>query len=207
MTEALIVELARDRMTGPILPGSAIVCWQGDDGGPRVGAHGLVDIWYEGNAHGVENLGTYHEKIVCAAGRMAVNYPTIAKGAVDPAALTVLAAFDLRRNFVVRIIDEPGWRSMQELGKELRPAPPAPAADITAFDEIYREMEKVGYRPPPLVTNPAKLPHAYQLRDGRIMFMPSREDVRLFWPNDPRIMELRSLMSPVSYGRIEPVLE
>lgn len=42
-------------------------------------ADGLVDLWYEGNKYHAPNLESLKDKIVCAAGRMRENYPTIAR--------------------------------------------------------------------------------------------------------------------------------
>ena len=79
-----------------ILPGSGIV-------GRNTG-DGLIEIWYEGNAHGASNLDTFAEKISCAAGRMSNQYPTSARAVVDAASLLLVGEFHLAEGRAV--IDE-----------------------------------------------------------------------------------------------------
>ena len=70
-----------------ILPGSGIV--------GRSTGDGLIEIWYEGNAHGASNLDTFAEKISCAAGRMSSQYPTSARAVVDASSLLLVGEFHL----------------------------------------------------------------------------------------------------------------
>ena len=89
-----------DQTTGEgpcgILPGSGIV--------GRSTGDGLIEIWYEGNAHGASNLDTFAEKISCAAGRMTSQYPTSARAVVDASSLLLVGEFHLTEGRAV--IDE-----------------------------------------------------------------------------------------------------
>lgn len=207
MNKALIVEIDRKQGHADILHGSAIVCRASADGSPLLGKEGMVDIWFEGNLNGAENLNTYFEKILCAAGRLVTNYPTIARGAVRRSAVQLLAEYDLRRNFVTKVIDEAGWRRMLDHPAQTYLAPPQPATDVTCRAEIVAQMNRVGFRNLPLTSAPAPFPQAYQFRDGRVLLLRTPDDMQLFWPDDRRIEQLRSLMRPEDYVRIEPELE
>lgn len=44
-----------------------------------------VLMYYEGNLHNAENLRDWSERVLCAAGRMFRNYPTVARICIDPA--------------------------------------------------------------------------------------------------------------------------
>lgn len=68
-----------------ILKGSGIVARQIDDGE-------MMKVYFEGNAYNACNLNTLEEKIICAAGRLMTNYPTIA--------FVVVNATDLLEHFV-----------------------------------------------------------------------------------------------------------
>jgi len=53
-----------------------------------------VEIYYEGNLHGAVNLKDWESRVVVAAGRLAVRYPTIARAVVPEHALRVVGTFD-----------------------------------------------------------------------------------------------------------------
>lgn len=38
-----------------------------------------VEVYFEGNRFGADNLGRFAERVRCAAGRLAMRYPTIAR--------------------------------------------------------------------------------------------------------------------------------
>lgn len=59
-----------------IYPGSGVV-------GTRTPCGTLV-IYYEGNLYGAENMHEGRERVVCAFGRLAVQYPTTAMQGVMP---------------------------------------------------------------------------------------------------------------------------
>jgi hypothetical protein len=40
---------------------------------------GFADIYYEGNLYGAEGLGSYWGRLLCAAGRLSKQYPTVAR--------------------------------------------------------------------------------------------------------------------------------
>lgn len=65
----LVPRTERDRATFDLAPGSAIVADEKD---------GITVMHYEGNVHGAVNLHGFGERMACAAGRKAHNYPTSA---------------------------------------------------------------------------------------------------------------------------------
>lgn len=204
MSQGLIVEVNRDFDAYDILPGSAIVCRAGPDGGPLYNRDGMVEVWFEGNANDTDNLAGFFDKIDCAAVRMILDYPTTAKDAVLAGELVILAEYDLRRRFVTRVIDDAGWRSMLDRPHITYVAPPVPAHDVTDKDVITKALRTVGYRHLRPTTPEITWPWVYQLRDGRVLLQTGREDGQLFWPDDPRILELRNYVAPEDFVRIEP---
>ncbi len=69
---------------------------------------GLVTIDYEGNVHGMQNLGKFVERLLSAADRHVCRYPTTARMVVPSAELLPVATFDTE----TRRIDykgEEGW--------------------------------------------------------------------------------------------------
>lgn len=71
-----------------VRPGSAIVAR------PDPGADRLVAD-FEGNLYGAANLGSYVERLICAAWRSRELAPTVARHWVEPAALDVIGELDL----------------------------------------------------------------------------------------------------------------
>lgn len=55
---------------------------------------GRLLIHYEGNIYGAENLRTYGDRVHQAAGRLRVNYPTVATALVDPAHFKAIGRLD-----------------------------------------------------------------------------------------------------------------
>jgi hypothetical protein len=49
----------------------------------RPDGHGRINLYYEGNRFGAENVRTYADRCAIAAGRLQENYPTIARSLVD----------------------------------------------------------------------------------------------------------------------------
>lgn len=62
-------------------------------------------FYYEGNRHKAENLVTYEQRIVCAAGRLTARYPTIAFGQFNPADLTKIGTYDAFTGWVLSVLD------------------------------------------------------------------------------------------------------
>lgn len=75
-----------------IRPGSAIV---GSNAGDRL----LID--FEGNLYGASNIVTFADRVLHAAERQAVKYPTVARRLVDPGDLVEVASFDKESGVVV----------------------------------------------------------------------------------------------------------
>lgn len=67
--------------------GSAIV-------GADVRADGNVEVYYEGNRLGAENLRRYEDRLLVAGGRLAQRYPTIARALVPADDLVLVGTLD-----------------------------------------------------------------------------------------------------------------
>ncbi len=87
-----------------IRPGSGIVALQ-DQTAPQ----GYVVFYYEGNVHSACNLGSYEERIKCAAGRMFERYPTSAMIALPASELDsyVRVVGTIDDSYQVTLADEP----------------------------------------------------------------------------------------------------
>lgn len=82
-----------------IMPGSGIVGSYREENGPYV-------CDFEGNLYGADVLKTHEQRVVHAAGRHAVRYPTVAR-----------AHYPKRDFIVVGSIDTDGWRVMLAPGE------------------------------------------------------------------------------------------
>lgn len=56
-------------------------------------AEGFVTVYYEGNIYGAQNIRTFEDKAVIAAGRLAERYPTVARARVMIGHLTLVGDF------------------------------------------------------------------------------------------------------------------
>lgn len=72
MSNPLNIYLPRHPLGTTISPGSGIVGSDSDD-------RELVVIDFEGNIYGAENLRTYEQRVMHAAGRQVTKYPTVAR--------------------------------------------------------------------------------------------------------------------------------
>lgn len=68
---------------------------------------GKILVWYEGNRHGACNLNTFYERILSAAGRLAVSYPTTAKAMLPREDFVEAAVFSMDR-LAFSEVAEPG---------------------------------------------------------------------------------------------------
>lgn len=71
----IIVPRNINEMRDDIVRGSGIVCFKTDGE--------VQKIYYEGNINGACNLNRFDEKVVVAAGRAVMNYPTVARTICD----------------------------------------------------------------------------------------------------------------------------
>ncbi len=76
---------------------SAIVAWPNEPGSTD-----SLDVYYEGNLYGAVNMMRYAERCMCAHGRMAMKYPTVAFGRF-PANLFLLVGVWHPREKVVEV--------------------------------------------------------------------------------------------------------
>lgn len=75
MTANIYVPREGTRLHRQIAPRSGIVGVQDESG---------LTIYFEGNLNGAENLDYYAERVKCAAGRLFMNYPTVARLHLPP---------------------------------------------------------------------------------------------------------------------------
>jgi hypothetical protein len=86
-----------------IVAGSGIVAEEAT----RPGRH--LEVYFEGNKFGAVNLKTYPDRIKSAAGRLALRYPTVARGFFDPADFVVVGTFTFTTDWYetrLRLTDE-----------------------------------------------------------------------------------------------------
>jgi hypothetical protein len=98
-----------------IRPGSGIVGQATRDG--------AIEIYYEGNLNGAENLRNYAERCYCAAGRMKERYPTVAHRVVPADTLRKIGSLDLRTGVVrldVEVEEVAVWVADVRDARELR---------------------------------------------------------------------------------------
>lgn len=77
-----------DPLRAVIEPGSGIV-------GTTEGERTIID--YEGNLYGAQNIVTWADRVMIAAGRHSVRYPTVARSWVKPEALIRVASYEYRK--------------------------------------------------------------------------------------------------------------
>lgn len=82
-----------------VLPGSALV------GDPSRMRDGAVLCYFEGNKNLADNIKTFADKLIHAAGRLARDYPTVAKGAFRAEELIEVGRYDAVRCCVVEVSD------------------------------------------------------------------------------------------------------
>lgn len=102
-----------DARRSGIDPASAIVVGVSQRGKPTLLAY------FEGNRFGARSMRQFAQRCVHAAGRAAVNYPTIAKSMLPADELVRVASFDLERAFITEITDPE--RLQAWLGDEVLP--------------------------------------------------------------------------------------
>lgn len=86
----------------PIAPGSGIVS-NSDVRGD------YLQIYFEGNLYGAQNIVTYADRISHAHGRMIQRYPTIANALVFPDAMTKVGTYMPTTGVLLLLDDASGW--------------------------------------------------------------------------------------------------
>ena len=130
-----------------IVPGSAILSPMTFSGQPAVNSDGWVRFWFEGNTNGAVNLVSFIDKLRCAGGRLAFNYPTIAFGAVPVDQIHVLGEFDIERGIVLRIDDQKAMdrQAGEDTAWLCRPSPTA-VSRVTDIEDIMAAHGRPGTR-------------------------------------------------------------
>lgn len=144
-----------------ILPYSAVVCLL-DDEGRLQQRDGMLRVAFEGNAgDSACNLMSFHERMVCAAGRLVTNYGSIAYGLMHPDHVQIAAKLDLDR-MILEEIYEPRLLS-HWAGEPIEEIFPTPAPDGSNQKEDLDRLLKRGLGDtlhcPPMV---------FQFRNGQI---------------------------------------
>lgn len=89
---------AEDGLVPEIAPRSAIVS-------PQERSGEVVTCWFEGNLIGASNLEAFVERCMCAAGRCAYRYSTVALTNLPTKVLRAVATFDLAQGCITEIAD------------------------------------------------------------------------------------------------------
>jgi hypothetical protein len=114
---AMVQDLGRFRsgfrMETDILPRSALIC-ASRNGEPLVGEDGCVTFAFEGDAHGADNLKLFHERCMCAAGRLATRYPSMSYGRARLEDLHPVARYSLVNYTFLEILDAPSLEAWSE---------------------------------------------------------------------------------------------
>lgn len=84
-----------------IKSGSAIVALKNQDGENR-------KVFFEGNVYGSEDLESFESKLLHAAGRAVMNYPTIAKAFIPLSQLHCVGEYDYERKCFVGSAENDG---------------------------------------------------------------------------------------------------
>jgi hypothetical protein len=126
MTYTIYVPVNGTAASRQIAPKSAIVA-----------AAGEVDpiFHFEGNVYNSVNLQRFIERLTSAAGRLATNYPTIAKAGFAPSEMKPVGSFNVEFNCIGELIDPVAletWcgESRVEFAGEILPIGPRPLASM-----------------------------------------------------------------------------
>lgn len=85
-------------------PASAVVAAQSQRGQER------VLVYFESNRLGASNIVTYADRCLHAAGRAAMNYPTVAKASLPASELVHAGTYDLLRQVVTSVTNAPALK-------------------------------------------------------------------------------------------------
>jgi hypothetical protein len=87
---------------------------------------GMVDCHFEGAVYGQQNLGSFRERVSCAAGRRLHRYPTVARSRFPAAELAKVALWDPVRDVIIAVLDAPallawsGETAAQVVGRRMQ---------------------------------------------------------------------------------------
>jgi hypothetical protein len=160
-----------------IAPASAMICHASEDGTPLIDEDGKVTIAFEGNVNGAVNLERFHEKCMCAAGRLSLHYPSIAYARVSPEDLMILAKYDMKSYSFIEIIDEEEmdlW-SGDPASTYMPPPIDTPCSDPEALKAVFD-------LPMSFVTS--GLTKIFKLQDGKVLVHSDELGTVLFRPTD-----------------------
>jgi len=172
-------------MLTDILPGSALICVS-DGNAPLVDDKGFVFFAFEGNNNGAVNLERYHEKCLCAAGRLAHRHPSIAYGRARLMDLQVVARYDLERFVFDEILDQnllEEW-SGETIASFLPPPIATPCSDL----EIITPLLGLPMRPVWMDHSTALI---WKMEDGSVVVKTPEAPVCIYSPQD---VELKSIV-------------
>lgn len=172
-------------MLTDILPGSALICVS-DGNAPLVDDEGFVFFAFEGNNNGAVNLERFHEKCLCAAGRLAHRHPSIAYGRAHRTDLQVVARYDLERYVFDEILDQnllEEW-SGESIASFLPPPIATPCSDL----EIITPLFDLPMRPVWMDHSTALL---WKFENGAVFVKTPEAPVCVYSPQDD---ELKSIV-------------
>lgn len=183
-------------METDILAGSGLVALA-EQGIPLVEEDGTVAFAFEGNANGAVNLNRYHEKVSCAAGRLAHKAPSISYGRARPEDLIVVAGYDLERLVFTEIIDPvriEAW-SGEPLASFIAPKLNLPCGDM----DILRPLLEL---PLDSVFSRGTQALMWRLPSGEVFVMEGGAGLTLHDAKDPRIAEVLETYGAEAHERL-----
>jgi len=153
-------------------PGSAVV----SDGAEE---NGRIMVWFEGNRHRAVNLTRFHDRTVCAAGRMSARYLTVARASFPRDEFEEAASFSIARLAFTGIaspvaLERWAGESLEDIaGKTIEPGIHGPEA-LPPSDQ----MQWLGRMP-------GGLP-AFRTRAGQVVAVAGAALFEVLGEDDPR---------------------
>ncbi|BCB22300.1 hypothetical protein [Bosea sp. ANAM02] len=138
----------------------------------------MASCFFEGNVHGAQNLRSFHDRLVVAAGRLTCDYPTTARALVPVGDLIKVASYDPRFLAVRDVTD----------GKRLSDWAGEPVESITGVTlpvgrRTWSELSAVSDELRPVG---ARSMFAFRSRAGQILVFGPDKVAEVLAGDDPR---------------------
>jgi len=188
--EAMIQDLGPYRtgklLLTDLLPKSALVALDRGDGLPMLTDDDQVEFAFEGNANNAQNLLRFHERVMCAAGRLATRAPSISYGKARPENLHPVASFDLLRFTFTEILDASDLEDWS--GESMDSYLPDPNLKTPNSDPDF--TRKLCALPMRSVASGKNGLHVWSLLDGTILTLDSMKNLVAYRKGDPGLLTL-----------------
>lgn len=138
----------------------------------------MASCFFEGNIYGAQNLRSFHDRLVVAAGRLTSDYPTTARALVSVADLIRVASYDTRFLAVRDVID--GQRLSKWAGEPIESITgvtlPVGRRTWSELSAVSNELRPVG----------ARSTFAFRSRAGQILVFGRDKIAEVLADDDPR---------------------